>query len=165
MLHPGYTQPLHAGSVDISLPGSQLLQAQAVSLASFFKRQKTALNRSHNLCLAPNYPAPRPRRRERFQGEAFAQRPDYESWPEFLVLKHRAVLCRPRIKIALLAMSATGSFTDLAIRRNWGGKRTLRSRHSDAVRRGEAAVEQRHRNDLTARTGLQCIDFMRQLRR
>lgn len=92
MLHSGYPQPFHAGSVDISLPGSELLQAQAISLASLLERQKTALYRSHHLCLAPNYPARRPRRRERFQGETFAQGPDYESWPEFLVLKHRAVL-------------------------------------------------------------------------
>ena len=124
MLHSGHTQSLHAGSVDISLPGSEFLQAQAISLTSFFKRQKTALNRRHDVCLAPNYPAPRPRRRERFQGETFAQRPDYESWPEFLVLKNWAALCRPGIKIALLAMSASWSFTDLAIRRNCRGKRT-----------------------------------------
>ncbi len=125
MLHSGYPQPFHAGSVDISLPGSELLQAQAISLASLIKRQKAALNRSHHLCLAPNHPTPRSWRRKRFQGEAFAQWPDYESWPEFLVLKHRATLCRPGIKIALLAMAAIGSFTDQPERRVRGGKRTL----------------------------------------
>ena len=112
MLHAGDTQPLHAGSVDIPLPGSQLLQAQTVSLASLIERQKTALNRSHDLGLATNNPAPRSRRRERFQGETFAQGPDYESWPEFLVLKHWAALCLPGIKIALLEMSAMLSCPD-----------------------------------------------------
>ena len=125
MLRAGYTQSLHAGSVDISLPGSQLLQTEIVSLASLIERQKAALNRSHHLCLASNHPAPRSWRRKRFQGETFAQGPYYESWPEFLVLKHRAALCLPGIKIALLVMSAIGSFVAQPQRQDWGGKPTL----------------------------------------
>ena len=49
ILHSGYPLPLHAGSIDISLPSSQLLRTEAITLAGFVKRQTTALNLSHPL--------------------------------------------------------------------------------------------------------------------
>jgi hypothetical protein len=51
-------------AIDCILPREILLRAERVAAAGQFKRQQAAAHSSNNFRLAPNYPAPGPRRRE-----------------------------------------------------------------------------------------------------
>ena len=88
MLDAGDPQALHARAVDRALPRGEFLEREVIALEHFVDRQQAAVDRRDDLGLAPHDPPFGAGRGQVGDRQRLAERADYLSGTDFLVLDH-----------------------------------------------------------------------------